>query len=138
MPQQEKITRKLDLDKRAQIRGVRILAKTANYSVSSDVDSGSYIIADNSSKLIFFNLPAVNAVNGHYWDFVAVNSGKFQVVGDTNAIVDDYGVTQKAINFGHGKEGEGCRMVSDGVKYYVVGVNPLGSAIQANVSYHDG
>lgn len=138
MPQQEKITRKLDLDKRAEIRGVRILNKTANYSVDRYVDSGSYIGANNSSQIIYLNLPPVNAVNGHYWNLFAMNSGKFQVVGDTNAIVDDYGVARQAINFGNGKEGEGCRIVSDGTKYWVVGLNPLGSSIQANVSYQDG
>ena len=138
MPQNEKITRKLDFDKRAEIRGVRILDKTANYSVSQFGDSGSYLKANNSSQIIYFNLPPVSEVNGHYWNFFAANSSKFQVVGDTNAIVDDFGVVQKAINFGNSKEGEGCRIISDGVKYFVVGTSPYGTAIQANVAYQDG
>ena len=137
MPQQEKITKKLDLDKRAQVTGVRILTKTANYSVDSLLDSGSYIRA-NVTSLIFFNLPAVASCNGQYWNFFTSNTGKFQIVGDTNAIVDDYGVSEKAINFGNGKEGEGCRIICDGSKYFVVGLNPLGSAVQANVSYQQG
>ena len=137
MPQQEKITKKLDLDKRAQVTGVRILTKTANYSVDPLLDSGSYIRA-NVTSLIFFNLPAVASCNGQYWNFFASNTGKFQIVGATNAIVDDYGVSEKAINFGNGKEGEGCRIICDGSKYFVVGLNPLGSAVQANVSYQQG
>jgi len=132
MPQQEKITRRLDYDKRAEIKGVRILQKTANYSVDQYVDSGSYIAANNSSQRIYFNLPPVNAVNGHYWNFFARNTGRFQVVGDTNAIVDDFGVSKKAINFGVGIEGEGCRIICDGVKYFVVGLS------QTNATYGFG
>ena len=138
MPQQEKITKKLDFDKRARIEGVRILAKAANYSVDSLLDSGSYIAADNSSQLIFFTLPAVASCNGHYWNFFAANTGKFQIVAATNVLVSDYGVATKAVNFGHGKEGEGCRIICDGTKFYLVGVNPLGSAVQVNVSYQQG
>lgn len=138
MPQSEKITRRLDLDKRAEIKGVRILAKAVNYDVDRYVDSGSYLGANNSSQVVYFNLPPVNAVNGYYWNFFAMNSGKFQIVGDTNVVVSDYGVVQKAVNFGHGREGEGARIISDGTKYYVVGVNPFASSIQANVGYLDG
>ena len=137
MPQQEKITKKLDLDKRAQVVGVRILNKTANYTVDKLLDSGSYILS-NSTEAIFFNLPAVASCNGQYWDFIAANAGIMQIVGASNAIVSDYGVTQKAVNFGLKAEGHGCRIICDGTKYYLVGVNPFGSAVQANVSYQQG
>ena len=138
MPQQEKITRKLDFDKRATIQGVRILNKQANYSVDALLDSGSYILANNSAQSIFFTLPAVSVSNGEYWDFIVANAGVMQIVGDTNAIVSDYGVATKAVNFGLKAEGFGCRMICDGTKYYLVGVNPFGSAIQVNVSYLQG
>ena len=138
MPQQEKITKKLDLAKSARIEGVRIVAKAANYTVSEYLDSGSYIAADNSSQVIWFTLPPVASCNGHFWNFFAANSGKFQIVAATNVLVSDYGVATKAVNFGNGKEGEGCRVICDGAKFYLVGVNPLGSSIQANVSYQQG
>ena len=141
MPQQEKITKKLDLDKRAQVTGVRIVAKTANYTVDKLLDSGSYIIADNSSQAIFFTLPPVNACNGQYWNFFTANAGIMQICGDAlnvNNIVDDYGVSQYAINFGLKAEGHGCRMICSGTKYYVVGCNPFASSTQVNVSYQQG
>ena len=137
MPQNEKITRKLDFDKRAQIKGVRILNKTANYSVDEFLDSGSYIFANNSSQIIYFTLPAVAVSNGHYWNFMASNTGKFQIVGATNAIVTDYGVTQKALNFGNGAEGDGCQMICDGTKYYALGLLRA-EVVNAQTTYQAG
>ena len=132
MAQQEKLTKQLDLRRRANIIGRRVITKASNYSVVDETDSGAFILADNSAQIIFFNLPPVNSVNGQFWHFGAANTGKFQVVGDTNAIVDSFGVVEKAINFGTGQEGEGCQMVSDAVKYYVVGT------MQQNATYGFG
>ena len=137
MPQQEKITKKLDFDKRATIQGIRILTKTANYTLDALLDSGSFLLS-NSTEAIFFTLPAVSASNGEYWDFIVANAGIMQIVGASNAIVSDYGVSTKAVNFGLKAEGFGCRIICDGTKYYVVGCNPYGSAVQANVSYQQG
>jgi len=132
MAQQEKLTKKLDLKKSATITGRRVLAKEANYSIDKKLDSGSFIFANNSGQVIYFSLPPVNAVNGQYWHFTTINTGKMHVVGDTNAIVDSFGVVQKAINFGTGQEGEGGVLVSDGIKYY------LTSTMQLNATYGFG
>ena len=120
MPQQEKITRKLDYDKRARIEGVRILPITANYSVDQYLDSGSYIVTANSTPIIHINLPPVNACNGHYWNFLNGNATVFHIVGDTNAIVSRFGVVQKAVNFGAAEEGDTARVICDGAKYYLM------------------
>ena len=144
MSQQVKIRRKLTIkgemnfSRDTTFEGVRIITKAANYSINATVDSGAYIAADNSAQMIYFNLPAVNACNGFYWNFFAANTGKFQIVGDTNAVVSDYGVATKAINFGHGKEGEGGRVICNGTKYYLVGVNPSASTLLVNASYQQG
>ena len=131
MPQQEKITRKLDYDKRARIEGVRIKSVSGNYSVDRYLDSGSYIVTSNSTPISHMFLPPVNACNGHYWNFLNGNATVMHIVGDTNAIVSSFGVVQKAVNFGTAQEGDGARVVCDGTKYYLL-------AIAQNATYGYG
>ena len=100
MGQQVKITRKLDLSKRAIMVGLKTIVKTANYSVSELNDPGSLIIANNSAQKICFTLPAVTAVNGMVFSFFNMNTGTMNLIGDTNAIVCNYGLSAKSVNFG--------------------------------------
>lgn len=141
MPQQEKITRKLDLAKSARVEGVRILAKTANYTVDPLLDSGSYILAQqaNETHVIFFTLPTLATCNGHFWNFSTVNLGSMQIVSPaSNAFVTAFGVNTLGVNFAGSKPGLGCRVIASGAKYYIVSANPFGSSIQANVGYTQG
>ncbi|KKK99311.1 hypothetical protein LCGC14_2634030 [marine sediment metagenome] len=137
MAQQEKITKKLDLKKSAVITGVRILKKDVSYTLSAKNDSGSYIAANNSSLApTLFTLPALADCNGQFWNFFSSNATSFHVLSPaSNAFVSDYGVNTLGVNFGHISEGQGCRVICDGSKYYLVGATPFASAIQANVSY---
>jgi len=120
MPQQIHITRKLDLNKSAIVKGLRFSSKTLNYAVTT-TDSGMTFIAANTNSIAVahFTLPPANTVNGHFWSFCAGAATKFQVVGDANIFVDIFGATEKAVNFGLGEIGGGCTVACDGSKYYM-------------------
>ena len=129
------VTNAVNLGYTGTIIQPRVSFKTANYSVVL-ADSGGFVVANNSSQIIYFNLPAVNTCNGRVWRFFTANTGKFHIVGDTNAIVDDFGTVQKAINFGRGAEGEGCTIVATETKYYTAGL--MQSNATYGYSYMDG
>lgn len=125
MPQRDRYTRNLDFRKRATITGRRIRTVQTNYSVVSNEyggDSGTMMVADNSSQNIFFSLPPVNAINGQFYEFFNANTGKMQIVGDTNAIVCTYGVTIKAVNYGivGALTGVSGAIWGDGTKYLLM------------------
>lgn len=106
MPQQEKITRKLDFRKRATIVGRKVIAKTAHYSVVAS-ESGQLLAANNSQQPIFFTLPLVNSGDGLFFKFFNINTapmcvnsteaeGSIFSVGSVNAIH-----VVNSVNLGH-------------------------------------
>lgn len=78
MPRQEKITGKLDLSKRASIRGKQVITKTAHYTVTLE-DSGKMLVANNSGQPIFFTLPLANTGEGCTFSFYNINAASMTV-----------------------------------------------------------
>ncbi len=139
MPQQEKITKKLDFRKSAEITGFRIIpTKVANYTVLN-TDSGAYLTATsaNESHVIWFTLPAYAQANGCVWHFLTINTGPIQIIsGGSNGFVSRYGTNTVGVNIGCLQApGQGIKVVCDGSKYYLADSNPFGGSLQANVGY---
>ena len=78
MAQQEKITKRLDLRNRAEIRGRQVVQKTAHYTVAL-TDSGKRLVANNSGQPIFFTLPLINTAEGCTYYFYNINTGSMVV-----------------------------------------------------------
>ena len=115
---QTKMQGTVNYNKDTSFWGHRVKSTAVNYTVNATLDGGAYLIANNVQQPIFFNLPAVNACNGYAFSFICGNAGVMQIVGDTNAIVNDFGISQKAINFGLKHEGAWCDIIGDGTKYF--------------------
>ena len=117
MPQQTKITRQLDLDKRAEIVGLRVVSKSDNYAVTNTADSGSWLICNNSGGPVEFTLPAAASCNGQFYNFYNANSGVMKIVS-ANTIVCALGLTVFALNYGAAPtNGQSCMLFSDGAKF---------------------
>lgn len=106
MPQQEKITKKLDLRKRATITGRKVIVRTAHHSVAAN-ESGQLLVANNSDQEIFFTLPLVNSGDGLFFKFFNINTAAMCVnsteaegaifsVGSVNAVH-----VVNSVNLGH-------------------------------------
>ncbi len=138
MPFKFQISKMLDFRRRGGMKGFPITKVAANTAVTVAKSGYTYVI-DNSTPVIHMNLPPVNACNGMRWDFIAQNTGKFHIVGDTNVMVDPVGgITTKTVNIGLTNfiQGVKAAILSDGSFYY------LSLASAANVAgsygYTDG
>ena len=127
MPQKEKITRELSLEKRAIITGFQPKPVTANLNVLINAHAGAFMYANNSSQLIAFLLPVTNTTNGMVFTFFNANTGGVHLVADTNTLI----VPAVSQNASHGLKsvniapnrlaGVGARVFSTGSYFYVWG-----------------
>jgi len=121
MAGKEKIYRQLDLRQNAQVKGLKITAKAASYSIVTTgfTDSGTTFVLTpvNSAHVLSMTLPPVNACNGHFWTFVMAGAAPFTVIGDTNVILTDLG-SIKIVNFADAATNAlSATFMSDGSRY---------------------
>ena len=128
MPQKEKITRELSLEKRAIITGLQPVPATVNLSVLVNAHAGAFMYANNSSQIIAFKLPVTNTSNGMMFTFFNANTGGVHLVADTNTII----VPSVSVNATHGlksvniapnrQSGIGAKVFSNGTYFFVWGM----------------
>ena len=139
MPQQLKVTRKLNLDKRARIVGFKIVPKAANYSIDGANDGGVIFKAAhvNAAHKLYFFLPTAAACNGNYFDFLntsgAMYVGTFEG-GNPNSLIGRGNLSANYVSYALAGTniGGACRILSDGVNYYHQHLGPVYAVINTS------
>jgi hypothetical protein len=127
MSQQVGVWRELDLKGSARIKGLKVVEKTSDYTVTKK-DSGTIFIGNHATTQVNLTVPIGDG--GEFYFFLSKGAAGIKITGataDKIICINDAAADSLSLETLNEKIGGGFLVFSDGTNLYAIHLNPGGS-----------